>query len=197
MKSLSLIIFIFTLAQNICAQNFNAGIISGISTTQVSGDNLAGFHKAGLILGGFVNRNINNQMELQIEMTFTQKGSVNQKKDKLPQIADINLNYLEFPILFKFVQSNNISIELGLQTAALIEGYYSDLYGKLENQIEFNKIEIGGLIGFSYLLTRKISLNTRLSNSLLPIAPHASGQTYNLNKGKYNTGLNFSLQYQF
>ena len=117
MKSLSLIIFIFTLAQNICAQNFNAGIISGISTTQVSGDNLAGFHKAGLILGGFVSRNINNQMELQIEMTFTQKGSVNQKKDKLPQIADINLNYLEFPILFKFVQSNNISIELGLQTA--------------------------------------------------------------------------------
>ena len=69
MKNLSLIIFI--LAQNICAQNFNAGVISGISTTQVSGDNLAGFHKAGLILGGFVSRNINSQMQLQIEKRFS------------------------------------------------------------------------------------------------------------------------------
>lgn len=197
MEKLFLILFFFFITQNLSGQNFNAGIVAGVSTTQVSGDNLAGFHKAGLILGGFVKRDINDQMQLQIEMTYTQKGSVNQKKDKLPQIADINLNYLEFPILFKFIQSNNISVEVGLQTAALIRGYYSDLYGELENQIEFNKIEIGGLLGFTYLLTRKISLNTRLSNSLLPIDPHVSGQTYSLNKGKYNTGLNFSLQYQF
>lgn len=80
MEKLFLILFFFFITQNLSGQNFNAGIVAGVSTTQVSGDNLAGFHKAGLILGGFVKRDINDQMQLQIEMTYTQKGSVNQKK---------------------------------------------------------------------------------------------------------------------
>ena len=83
------------------SQNFNAGAILGLSTTQVSGDNLAGFHKAGLLLGGFVNRDLNSEMNIQIEMTFIQKGSVNQKREKFPDIANINLNYLEVPLIIK------------------------------------------------------------------------------------------------
>ena len=30
----------------------------------------------------------------------------------------------------------------------------------------------------------------------IPIADHASGQTYRLNLGKYNTGLNFIIKYK-
>ena len=36
-------------------QNFNAGGIIGINTSQVSGDNLSGFNKVGIRTGGFVN----------------------------------------------------------------------------------------------------------------------------------------------
>ena len=66
----------------------------------------------------------------------------------------------------------------------------------MENQIKFDRFEFGSLCGVSYTLSKKISLNTRLSNSILPIAKHASGQTYRLNRGKYNTGLCFILKYQ-
>ena len=178
------------------SQNFNAGAILGLSTTQVSGDNLAGFHKAGLLLGGFVNRDLNSEMNIQIEMTFIQKGSVNQKREKFPDIANINLNYSEVPLIIKLKQSSILQIDLGIQIAALINGYYSDLYGELENQIKFNKLDLGALIGISYYLNPKVILNTRLSNSIIPIAEHQSGQSYYFNKGKYNTGINFSLQYQ-
>ena len=73
---------------------------------------------------------------------------------------------------------------------------YQDLYGELENQTSFDSFELGAIIGISYNLSSKISLNTRLSNSIIPIAEHASGQTFKFNKGKYNTGLNFILKYQ-
>lgn len=190
-----IIFFIWLISGNTYSQEFNAGFNLGVSTTQVSGDNLAGFHKAGIILGGFVNRDVSQLLLIQLEMIFIQKGSSNTKKNNL--IADIYLDYIEVPLLIKYRQSENIFIESGIYTSALINGYYHDLYGKLNTQTEFDNFDLGFLIGFTYKINNSISLNTRASNSILPIAEHASGQTYRFNKGKYNTTLNFTLQYHF
>lgn len=186
--------FILFLNKYSNAQEFNAGVLSGLSTSQVSGDNLGGFNKAGIILGGFVNRKINTALQIQIEMMYIQKGSSNPKPENL--IGEINLEYIEIPILFSFNSSEDINLDLGLHISALIESYYEDLYGIMENQIEFENFELGALIGISYQLNQNFSLCTRLSNSIIPIADHASGQTYRLNLGKYNTGLNFIIKYK-
>jgi hypothetical protein len=95
-----------------------------------------------------------------------------------------------------YKQSESIELEVGIHSSALVNGYYHDIYGELENQTGFNNFDIGALIGMSYKINNKLSLNTRLTNSIIPIAEHASGQTYRFNKGKYNTGLNFILKYQ-
>jgi len=192
---ISCFIIILFISNNINSQEFNAGIKAGISTSQVSGDNLAGFHKAGLLIGGYVNRNINQLLSLQIEMIFIQKGSSNTNKN-FP-IAEIYLDYIEVPLLLIYRQSENIFIESGIHTSALINGYYHDLYGRLENQNQFDNFDLGFIIGMNYKINNKLSLNTRASNSIIPFAEHASGQTYRFNKGKYNTGLSFILQYQF
>jgi hypothetical protein len=190
-------LIIFFCCINYCSlsQEFNAGISAGISTNQVSGDNLAGFNKAGIILGGFVNRKINNLLMVQIEMLYIQKGSSNPNQN-VNNLADIHLDYIEIPLLAIIKNSEKLYIEGGVHCSALIDGYYQDLYGELENQTSFDNFELGAIIGISYNLSSKISLNTRLSNSIIPIAEHASGQTYKFNKGKYNTGLNFILKYQ-
>ena len=194
-KIFFLIIFIGSINYCSLSQEFNAGISAGISTSQVSGDNLAGFNKAGIILGGFVNRKINNLLMVQIEMIYIQKGSSNPNQN-INNLADIHLDYIEIPLLAIIKNSEKISIEGGVHCSALIDGYYQDLYGELENQTSFDSFELGAIIGISYNLSSKISLNTRLCNSIIPIAEHASGQTYKFNKGKYNTGLNFILKYQ-
>ena len=183
------------ISNNINAQEFKAGMKAGISTSQVSGDNLGGFHKAGLLIGGYVNRNINQLLSFQLEMIFIQKGSSN--TDKNFPIAEIYLDYIEVPLLLIYRQSENIFIESGIHTSALINGYYHDLYGRLENQNKFDNFDLGFIIGVNYKINNKLSLNTRASNSIIPFAEHASGQTYRFNKGKYNTGLSFILQYQF
>ena len=194
MKKIFFLIILFIFQFNSSAQEFNAGILSGLSTTQVSGDNLAGYNKAGLIIGGFVNRDISQSLALQIEMMYIQKGSSNPKVENL--IAEINLEYIEIPLIIVLKSSEKINFDFGIHISALIDGYYKDIYGILENQIEFNDFELGAIGGIAYKLNEKMSLCTRLSNSIIPIANHASGQTYRLNKGKYNTGLNFIISYK-
>ena len=191
---LSLLICVISI--NVQSQNFGGGIIAGVSTSQVSGDRLGGFNKAGLLIGGFVNRNISSLMSLQMEMTYIQKGSNNPKINE-NLISDISLAYVEVPVLLKYQQSETVHIEFGIETAFLISAYDNDLYGKIESSRSnpFNKTDVGALLGIDYKISTSLVLNTRISNSILPIRPHASGATFKLNKGQYNSVLSFALHY--
>ena len=178
------------------AQDFGGGIIAGISTSQVSGDQLGGFNKVGFLVGAFTNKSISQLLSLQMEIIYIQKGSNNPKMNK-NQIPDISLSYIEVPISVNYYQTEMTSFEVGIQTAFLLNFSDNDLYGQIpKNQsVEFNKVDLGAFIGMSHDLTDKIKLNSRISNSILPIRAHASGATFQLNKGQYNSVLSFALHY--
>ena len=116
--------WIFTL--NIQAQNFDGGCIIGVSTSQVSGDRLGGFNKAGILVGVFANTSISSIMRLQMEMIYIQKGSNNPEMQK-NEISDISLSYLETPIFLRYRQNKNIQIEAGLSGGVLLPELYSKL----------------------------------------------------------------------
>ena len=188
---------------SIQAQNFGGGVILGLSTSQVGGDDLGGFNKAGVLVGVFANKAISPLLSFQMEMTFIQKGSNNPKMNDYEhinaEVPDISISYIEVPLLLQYHQSNELKIEGGIQTAYLINGYYNDLSGKMPNPTNpFINYDIGLLLGVDYLFSNKLSLNTRLSNSILPIGtedynhPNTSSR-----KGKYNSVLSFALHYNF
>lgn len=195
-KKFAILLFCGFLISNIQAQNFGGGIILGLSTSQVSGDHLGGFNKAGLLIGSFVNLQLSNTIKGQMEMTFIQKGSNNPKMNE-NGITDISLSYVEIPLLLKYQQSSTITIEGGLETAFLISSSDNDIYGTLSSNKtrEFNTTDVGIFIGIDYSISPKLILNSRISNSILPIRAHASGTTFQLNKGQYNSVLSFALHY--
>lgn len=189
---------------NIQGQNFGGGIILGISSSQVGGDNLAGFNKAGLLVGAFANTSISELLSFQMEMTFIQKGSNNPKMNDIehPNYSkeDITSSYIEVPLLLQYHQSSKLKIEGGAQLAYLINGYYNDLNGKIPIYTvnPFMQYDFGVLLGINYKYSKNISLNTRLSNSILPIGAEDddSINTYNSSrKGKYNSVLSFTIYY--
>ena len=53
LKKFAILLCCGFLTFNMKAQSFSGGAILGLSTSQVGGDNLAGFHKAGLLIGIF------------------------------------------------------------------------------------------------------------------------------------------------
>ena len=204
LKKIATIIICGLLFQNTTAQNFGGGLILGISTSQVGGDNLAGFYKAGLLIGIFANRSISEILKFQMEMNYIQKGSNNPKMSDAEnpvETEDISLSYIEIPLLLQLNKRGKLNIEGGAQIAYLIDGYYNDLNGeipKYNNINPFTKYDIGLLLGINYKYSKNISLNTRISNSILPIGKedYENQLAYNPSrKGKYNSVLSFAIHY--
>ena len=200
------VFFIFGfLISSIQAQNFGGGCLLGVSTSQVGGDNLWGFHKAGLLIGIFANKSISEKLSFQMEMTYIQKGSNNPKMNEYNHknylTEDISLSYIEIPLLLQYHQSDKLKIEGGATTGYLISGYYNDLNGeipKYNNVNPFISYDIGLLLGINYNYTDRISLNTRISNSILPIGSedYQNQEGYgSYLKGKYNLVISFALYY--
>jgi len=205
-KKFSILLCCGFLSISIHAQNFGGGLILGLSTSQVSGDNLGGFNGAGVLVGAFVNKSISPLLSFQMEMTYIQKGSKNPSMNKPEHpnylLEDISSSYIEVPLLLQYLQSEILKIEGGLQGAYLIEGYYNNLSGRMPivSVEPFIKYDIGLLIGVDYKFSEKLSLNTRISNSILPIGAedYNNTSTYNTNrKGKYNAILSFAIHYNF
>ena len=196
LKKFAILLFCGFLSISIHAQNFGGGLILGLSTSQVSGDHLGGFNKAGLLVGGFIDLQLNKTLKGQMEMTFIQKGSNNPNMNE-NSYSDISLSYVEIPLLLKYQQSSTIAIEGGIETAFLISASDNDIYGQISGSStrEFNTTDISIFIGMDYSINPRLILNSRISNSIIPIRAHASGATFQLNKGQYNSVLSFALHY--
>ena len=204
LKKFTTLLFCGFISISVQGQNFGGGIILGISSSQVGGDNLAGFNKAGLLVGAFANTSISEFLSFQMEITFIQKGSNNPKMNDIEhpnyRKEDITSSYIEVPLILQYHQSSKLKIEGGVQLAYLINGYYNDLNGKIPiyNANPFITYDFGILLGIDYKYSKNISFNTRLSNSILPIGAedYDSINTYNSSrKGKYNSVLSFTIYY--
>jgi len=182
------------LSISIHAQNFGGGIIAGASTSQVAGDMLGGFNKIGLLAGVYTNLKIKEDLQLQLEIIYIEKGSRNPNLHK-NTIQEITLSYVEIPISINLQQKENLGIELGILPAFIMSSKMNDYFSEIEINPSFEKYDFGIFAGINYHLSKKIILNSRISNSIIPIRPHVSGATNGWNKGQYNTVLNFAIHY--
>lgn len=181
------------------AQRFHAGVIGGMSTTQVAGDQLSGFNKAGVIVGGFVNNPLTDKIAIQMEIIFIQKGSRKPvEPDNNNEFYVMRLAYFEVPLLFKWQIATKLNFEAGPSFGTLVFSEEEREWGVYRPDPPFKTVELSGNVGLSYPLTEKLNVNSRFSSSILPIRPFVQNNLNNFfNKGQYNTVLAFTLQYQF
>jgi hypothetical protein len=196
---LFLIIVFIAFSFSIKAQDFHGGVLGGVATTQISGDQLSGFNKAGLYLGAFVNRNFSQKSSMQMELDFIQKGS---RKNPKPKINDyttylLRLNYIEIPVSYKYDVTSKATLEGGLSFGVLINSYEEANETTTLSGGEFDRTDFSWHIGGYYTLLENLRINIRYSNSILPVRDHSSGATDRLNAGQYNSVLAFVFQYGF
>lgn len=193
LKKITIILFCGFLTLSIQAQNFGGGLIAGVSTSQVAGDMLGGFNKIGVLTGIYTNLQVKGKLNLQLEITYIEKGSRNPNINT-NNINEITLSYIEVPINI-YIQQQNLGIETGILPAFIISSKMNDNYSEINIVPPFEKYDFGIFAGINYHLSHNIVLNSRISNSIIPIRPHVSGVTNNWNKGQYNTVLSFTIHY--
>jgi hypothetical protein len=179
-------------------QRFFVGTKAGFTSSQVSGDELAGYDKAGLIGGLFCATKFSKKWTLQFEMLFVQKGSKYRSHPELgdPNYYRLQLNYMEVPVLLQF-HYKKFTFEAGPAYSYLINYKEEDRTGDITGLRPFNKSEISINAGVNYTLPGNFGVNFRFSNSLTSIRDHLSGAKRFYNPGQQNTVLHFTLSYTF
>ena len=177
------------------AQNFDAGLIGGFCTSQVSGDNLSGYNKLGSRFGAYISYPINKKMCYQLEMQFLQKGSKKPYTENSPETYLFELNYIELPATLNYQVKKGISIESGLGTAFLVDYKEQDEITDI-NTDKPNTLALDFLLGVQYDIKKNLKLNIRYANSISRIRKHASEEESGLNSGQFSSLVSFALMYQ-
>lgn len=205
MKKIYLLVFLSLLSASLFSQRndeskFKGGIRVGLTASQISGDDLAGFNKLGAHAGGFVHFPIsqNRKWKFQMELDFTMKGSTTppRRGENINMFYyTLNLFYAEVPFLVKYNIIKGFEIEAGPTVGLLFANTEKGLDGNIRRP-PFRLFELSALIGVNYLFRDHWGVSIRYSNSIIPV--RIPTWVYNRVVSKqYNSLLSFSLYYQF
>jgi len=195
MKKYLLIFLLITNNSILKSKDFSGYCNLGFSASQVSGDNLSGFNKIGFVFGIGTKKFIYENIYLDFEIKYVEKGSRNPKLNQ-NNIPQIQLTYIETPISIGMKQKKN-NYTLGISYGSLINSKEFDYYGEINNFRPFKNHENAVFVSFERQLKNKTFINFTLSNSFLltPIRNHASNTSLWYNRGQYNTVLYLTIKH--
>lgn len=190
------LLFFLAITFQIHAQDFNGGVLAGLSMAEISGDRLEGPNKAGVYFGGYVNRYFSDRSSIQMELDFIQKGS-RQNPDSTNNYQSylLRLNYIEIPVHYKYDFADRGTLEVGLSYGVLIYSYEEANGSTAVSGSDFQSGDLSFNFGAYYTLWERMRVNIRYSNSIMAVRPHNSGQTYRWNNGQYNEVLSITFHY--
>ncbi len=187
-------------------QRFKAGIIAGVTASQIDGDESAGYHKLGLQGGlkGVVN--LKPKQEASVEILYSQRGCRNQPKT-YPEFA-ATLGYIEVPVQWHYKDwlvgdgsdkedFYRVYLNLGASYSRLLnsEDKYKDGYGIYTALPYLNKNSFCFLAGASFYASRHVAFTFRYHRALNKLYKPGTG-------GNYRSSLNehylaFQVMYMF
>lgn len=160
---------------------FYGGVRVGFTASQISGDDLSGFHKIGAHVGGFVNHSIipSGRLKLQLELDFTMKGSHSHTPKNVvsDNFYSLTLGYVEMPLMVVWTagkwsmwgKSFRFELELGPVFGVNVFSREREANGTIIGRPPFRRFEFSGLAGLSLMVAEHHSFNIRYGNSFVPV----------------------------
>lgn len=198
--SLLIVFFLLSFSCLTKAQNFNGGFSLGFNASQIDGDTLGGYHKAGLVFGPYVYRNFTNKISGKFEIRYSGKGS--STPADYSYARRYKLHYIDFPLTLGYKFKPVLTGEFGLTPGFLFKSTYYEYTWYDFN--EPNKLDLEYSVGIDWGLFEHISLNARFSYSLISVL-NSNRSNLHFNTGTwfsyvgswYNNVLTFSIYYNF
>lgn len=181
--------------------NVKGGARIGLSTSQISGDDLSGFHKFGVNAGLYATFPMTQNWKwmVQPELNFTMKGSHTYftKGTYNGQLTyALNLFYLEVPVVFKWNFFKGFILEFGPQFGFNVF-HQEKINGDIDEHVQNFRIwELSGIAGLSYLIKGHYGLYFRYANSFIPVRVPNNVFNRMVNK-QFNSVIMVGFYYQF
>jgi len=183
-----IIVPILTFSQR---SKIDGGILTGIKGSSLNGSGiLSNFTKPGISYGVFSRFEFRDKNVLQLEFRYLPKGTNSVE-------GNVNLKYIEVPLVAKIVQKKNWKyLEIGVAWGYLWKmSKFSNSEWNVKKYIPYYKTEISIILGYDWIIGYKKRdnwiFNLRYEFSLLPVCRYNWGLPVN------KSLLNFSKMGQF
>jgi len=197
MTKKKIILLVFLMPLFVYGQKIVGGVIAGVNATQVSGDNAAGYNKAGILAGVFASTNFTDRSGFRMELLYSQKGSRVNPTDENPKQYLFRVNYIELPFIYRYHYNQKLIFETGLSFAYLLNHYEESYYSTEVYSTEFNNYAFNFIAGIAYQLSDRWSADFRTVNGINPIRPSPVEVKRFFSSGQYNDVLTLSINYHF
>ncbi len=211
---ITLFVIVTVMPFGLHAQIIKGEALLGMNLTQVDGDEVYGFNKFGLNVGGgvLIPFDKKGRWDVNMELIYTQKGSRQRPQynavDSLGNILTgeykLKLNYVEIPVTVMFTDRERVSFGAGFSYGRLI-GVKEWEHGNLVetttlNSRTYSKNDISILADFRIRLWKALKLNFRYQYTILKIRTRefenrATGDTWI--RDQYNNVITLRLIYVF
>lgn len=137
-------IFLFA-AGTLSAQHTNIGIKGGLNSYNIESDNGSGLDsKIGLNVGLLGHIHLNSQYAFQPEIVYSMQGAKSGN-------TDINLDYINVPLLAQYMFDNGFRIQAGPQVGFLLSAESENGNSTTDIKDDFNSVDLGLSFGVSYV----------------------------------------------
>ncbi len=170
------------------AQHIHAFVTSGVTLSQIEGDELKGFRQGGFTggVGALTAISSNNRWGVSLEALFTQRGVYNNSHD--PQNLyniKMHLNYVDIPLLFHYQDPyGGMLFGLGLNYGRLVQQphglikYNPNYFIPDTTDMSFSKHDLAVVADMRFTVWRGLQLNLRWQYSLLAVKEDWNFFTY-------------------
>ncbi len=201
--------FQFPIFNSVQAQRIHAFLSSGVALSQIEGDELKGFRKAGYVggVGALTALDEHNRWGLSLEALFCQRGAYNITSE--PYAADIALNYIDIPLLFHYQDAiGGMLFGAGITYGRLVgqphfRGLVKDTFLPDTADFAFLYNDFAAVLDARFTIWRGLQFNIRWQYSFIPVKRNWHFAEFRQNRWErwenncYNNSLIFRLIYQF
>ncbi|MGK7390135.1 MAG: porin family protein [Candidatus Cyclobacteriaceae bacterium M2_1C_046] len=162
---------------SIKAQDTNIGIKGGLNLYNIANKNstndaLLGFH-VGLI--GHIH--INDNFAVQPEVVFSTQGA---EFEPLGTKVNLNLNYINVPVLLQYMFDNGFRFQAGPQLGFLVSANTEVDNTVFDRRDDFNSIDLGATFGIGYINPNSnFGIDARYNHGLTDFDKNSAEVSYN------------------
>lgn len=165
MKNFILIVLTAFLTTSVISQEIDLGLKAGANFASIT-DASGLSNRTGFLIGVFAGVRFSDKLGIQGDLLYSQQGAKLDPKD-------IDLNYVNVPIVLKYYLVQGFNLQAGPQFGFIVDDNIKDVLG---NVIEAESFDLAGVLGLGYDFPFGIRIEGRHNFGLTDVFNNINGK---------------------